>query len=200
MSKNYFYNMVFEMEYDRVFYIKHKRKNFIGYFFSIVPLLMLCIFLLVNIFKMGSHYELLDRFFQNGIMKIVLTICIMVFLVFSVLNTLFFSNCDYYINPKTKRVYLIDGLWKFRQEVVLHFKQLKYIVIIQNVDLLSGYGDRCTYSIDIYDNELNAYEVCRSKNYNGINKTAVWIGNLTRVEVIDRSRIKNYEGFKRRII
>jgi hypothetical protein len=57
-----------------------------------------------------------------------------------------------------------------------------------------------SYQIDIYDNELNAYEIYVLQEYDMANDIANKIKQIVGVELIDWSHIENYEGFRKRIL
>ena len=141
----------------------------------------------------------MNIFLQNRLTKILLIVGIVIFLCISIFNILFYSNYDYHINIQTNTIHFINGNWKFKNEIILDFANIKNIVLIQTV--IDGEdGKIYSYQIDIYDNELNAYEINKNNNYNEIEALSTRIGKILNAEVIDRTQTENYEGFKKRII
>jgi hypothetical protein len=190
---------MFKKQDDKL-YLKYKNVNYAGYISAIVSLILLCVFIIRYFDRLNSNYKWVNMFLQSGFTRILLITGIMVFILISITNILFYSNYDYHINKKTKSIHLINGRWKFREEIVIGFSQIKNIVLIRCAETAADYGKTYIYKIDIYDNELNAYEIYDSKNYDIMNNLATGIGKIVKSEVIDRTDIENYEGFKKRIL
>jgi hypothetical protein len=132
--------------------------------------------------------------------KILLIIFIIVFLLISLFDLIFYSNCDYHINNKTKTVHFITGKWKFKKEIILNFEQIKNIVLYKNVERSETEDGITKYKIDLYDNELNAYEIFESTNFDKISMIATGIEKVTKIKVDDCTDVENYEGYIKRIL
>jgi len=180
-------------------YIKYKDVNYLKNVFSIISLIILCFFVSMFFSKIESEYVWLNIVLQSYLAKIILITGIIIFLGISIPDILFYSNYDYHINIKTKKIHLINGRRKYKKEIILDFEQIKNIVLFKCVNTGEG-RDIYTFKIDIYDNELNAYEIYESKMYVMVKKIALEIEKITKIKMIDRTDIDNYEGFIKRLL
>jgi len=180
-------------------YIKYARKDFNQYVFSIISIIIsgIVIFLFLN--NIETAYKGLNIALRSNFLKIFFIIGIIIYFIISITDILFFSNYDYHINTRTKNIYLINGRWKHKKEIILNFENIKYIVLFEYVELEEDKKYQI-FKIDIYDYELNAYEIYEHKNYNIIREMALEIKKYTNIEINDRTDVENYEGFRQRIL
>ena len=182
-----------------IIYLKNIKTNIFRNVFLIILLLILCVFVFYIFNNFTTEYDWMNIFLEQKITKIILIIGIIILLYIFIFNILFYNNYDYHINIQTNKIYFINGNWKFKKEIILEFSQIKNIVLIETV--IEGEGSKIyCYQIDIYDNELNAYEIYKNKNYDEIKNISMKISKLLNIEVIDWTHIENYEGYKKRII
>jgi hypothetical protein len=192
--------MYFEREGNKIF-LKQNKENHMGYITGIIAIGIFCIFL-INYFK-GIKFDndILDNFIHSDFFRIIFSIIIGVFIIISILNKLFYSDYSYYINLDENNINIINGRWKFKEEYIIEFEKIKNIVIIKSNQV--DYRNKTKveiYKIDIYDNELNAYELYDSTNYEIISKIASWLQSITKKEIIEKTNIDDYEGFRKRTI
>jgi len=205
--------MILEKEGNKIYIKKHRKNRFIVSLFTIILMsimVILCIIIFTydnnkNEFHMGSFilevdFGLFNYLLKNDSGKIILTICVVCVFGLYIINYLFSGNCDYYIDIIDRKIYYIDGKWKFKRKIIIEFENIKNIVIIENM-VIGDEGNKIySYQIDIYDNELNAYEINVFKDYDMANNIANKIGKIIGVEINDWSHIENYEGFRKRIL
>ena len=182
-----------------IIYLKLKKGNFFGTIISIILLLIFCIILYYIYTKSTSEYIWMNMFLQNKLTKILFIIGIIIFVFISIFNILFYNNYDYHINLQTRKIYFINGKWKYKKEIILDFTQIKNIVLIETV-IQGEDGKIYTYQIDMYDNDLNAYEIYKNKKFDEVKNISKKISEILNVEVIDWTHIENYEGYKKRVI
>ena len=180
-------------------YLKYIKKNIFENILSIILLLIFCILAYIIFNISTSEYDWINIFLQNKITKIIFIVGIVIFLYITIYNIIFYNNCDYHINMQTNKIYFINGNRKYKKEIVLDFIQIKNIILVETI--IEGEGGKIyTYQIDLYDNELNAYEIYKNKNYDETKNISTKIGELVNAEVIDWTHIENYEGYKKRVI
>ena len=190
--------MVFEKN-GNIIYLKYVKKNILRNIISIILLIISCIFIFISFNNYSSEYSWMNIFLQHRLTKILLIVGIMIFLCISIFDILFYSNYDYHINIQTNTLHFINGNWKYKNEIILDFADIKNIVLIQTV-VDGENGKIYSYQIDIYDNKLNAYEICKNNNYDEIESLSTKIGKILNAEVIDCTQTENYEGYIKRII
>jgi len=205
------HKMMLEKERNKIYIEKHRKNTFIMYFFTVVSVIIMIIicFLIfthdftqrisIGNFVINIDPGLLNYFLQNNFMKAVLSICVISIFMIFIINNLFYGDCDYYIDIVARKVYYINGRWKFKREIIVEFENIKNIVLIENMERGES-GNIYSYQIDIYDNELNAYKIYVLHNYDMANNIANRIGKIIGVEVIDWSHVENYEGYRKRIL
>jgi hypothetical protein len=205
--------MILEKEGNKLYIKKHRKSKFIVSFFTIFLMFIMVILCLIiftydnnknelhiGVFIFKIDFGLFNYLLQNDFGKIILTICVICIFGLYIINYLFSGNCDYYIDVIERKIYYLDGKWKFKRTIIIDFENIKNIVLIEN--MIIGYEGKKIYSyrIDIYDNELNAYEIYVFKDYDTANNIANKIGKIIGIEVNDWSHIENYEGFRKRIL
>jgi hypothetical protein len=208
-------------------YIKHKNEKISGYFLAILSAGILCIgiidyfnkiteinfenkgfsMLLENDYLEGGFIKILFEnkwvvlFLQSSLAKILLTIGLIIFFVIFIIKIFFTQNYDYHIDIEEKRIHLINGKWKFGKEIILDFNEIKSIIIVHFVTKEDTTNEESyEYKIDIYDIELNAYEIYDHSEYEITREIAFEIGEILNIEVIDKADVENYEGFRQRVI
>jgi hypothetical protein len=186
-------------EKENKIYIQYKRENIICSIFSFVLLIFLCVFIIINFNNFEPEDNFTNMFIQNNLIKILIITGTLIFVGIFIIRIIFYSNCDYYLDIKNKKIHLINGTWKFKNEIILEFDQIKNIVLIESAEL-GEVGKIYTFKIDFYDNELNAYEILKNKNYDIVKNIADKISKIINVEIIDWSHIENYEGYRKRIL
>ena len=182
-----------------IIYIKRFHKSFWDYTFSILLTILLCVFAIFIFNNYKSDYKPVNIVLQSTFLKILMIIGILIFLRIKITDILFYSNYDYHINIKTKRIYLKNGRWKYKKEIILDFAQIKYILLLEYVEEIEG-RKNYIFKIDIYDNELNAYEIYESISCDIIAKVALDIKKYTNIEILDKTDTENYEGYRQRIL
>jgi hypothetical protein len=175
-------------------YIKDKSKNFIGNILLIAFLIIFCIFTFIdkNIW--------LNINLNNNFAYIFMQIILILFIGVSIIDIIFYSNYLILINAKTKCINFIMGRWKFYKKINLKFDQIRDLVLINFVEMVTDYGKVYSYKIDIYDYELNAYEIYNDQDFGKIEKIALEIAEIIGIEINDWTHIENYEGYIKRII
>ena len=179
-----------EKKGSKIYFNYQKESTPLGYFLSVAGAMTVAILICLYIW---SKEEI------NSFIKIILSCCVIVFMILSVLNNIFFSNYDYHINLITRKIIFSNGRLKHKKEIVLDFEQIKNIVLIEKMENTEG-GAFYWYQIDIYDNDLNAYKICSDTDHDKINKVALEIKNIIEAEIVDWTHIENYEGFRKRLI
>jgi hypothetical protein len=111
------------------------------------------------------------------------------FIIF-IIRTIFTDNSSIYADTLKKSI--IFEAWNNKNIVNIKYDEVKIIVVLKSSNK--------KYSIDIYDNELNAYECFNSENYEHIISVAKTLGNEINVKIEENIHILNYEGFKQRKI
>jgi hypothetical protein len=181
-------------------FIKYNKENHIGYFSKVISVGVSCGIIIGYYNRFNSKFKWLNMALQSSFIKISLIIGVIIFMIISIMDKLFYSDFNYYLDLETKKIHLINGRWKFRKEEIIDFENIKNIVIIKTQYLKTKYKTGDMYKIDLYDRELNAYEIFDSINYNHIKKVAMKIQNTINSEIIERINVNDYEGFRKRII
>ena len=182
--------------------IVNKSRNLQKDIVSIFFLILSSIFLFVITNDIDINNEWIENLLQNAIAKFLLILGFIVLLIISGISILFLNNHECFIDKDTGTIQLINGSWRFKKGIKIQFIEIKNIVLVLNAefDRRSLDRKRITYSIHIYDNDLNAYEILEMKNYDKIKEIAIKTGKNIGVDVKDRTHIENYEGFKKRIV
>ena len=192
--------MVFLQKNDTL-YIKRKNLFWVGNFFLIIFLLIFLFFLNflgnTEILPKGNWWNINE---QNSTINIFITIFIIIYIGFLIMEIIYHSNYSCYININEKNIYFMNGKWKFTNKIVMNFNQVKCIILLQNVCTEGEGGKIYTYKIDIYDIELNAYELFEDTKYEIINEIANKISEILKVELLDWTHVENYEGYRKRIL
>jgi len=205
--------MILEKEGNKIYIKKHRKSRFIVSLFTIILIsimIILCIIIFtydnnknefhISSFILEVDFGLFNYLLQNSSGKIILTICVICIFGLYIINYLFSGNCDYYIDIIDRKIYYLDGKWKFKRKIIIEFENIKNIVIIENMVIRDEGKKIYSYRIDLYDNELNAYEIYVFKDYDMAYNIANKIGKIIGVEINDWSHIENYEGLKKRIL
>ncbi|GHU74004.1 hypothetical protein FACS189450_14510 [Spirochaetia bacterium] len=180
--------------------IKYYKENYTGYFSRIISIGIACGIIIKYYNRFNSKYEWVNMALHSNLIKALLIIGLVLFIIFSIMNTLFGSDFNYYMDLETNKIHLINGKWKFRSEEIIDFENVKSIIIRKTEYMETRYKKGDIYKIDLYDKELNAYEIFDSINFSYIKKVANDIQKITNAEIIEMIDIINYEEFKRRII
>jgi heme/copper-type cytochrome/quinol oxidase subunit 2 len=192
--------MVFLQKNDTI-YIKRKSLFWVGNIFLIILLLA---FIFVYGFFENNEISSKNNWWNINVhdstIRIFIIIFIIMYIVFLIMNIIYYSNYYCYININEKNIYFINGRWKFTNKITLNFNQVKCIILLQNVCTEGEGGNRYSYKIDIYDIELNAYELFEDTKYETTNKIAIKISEILDADVIDWTHVENYEGYKKRIV
>jgi len=183
-----------------IFYLKHKSKNIIGNIIFITFFILFCIFTFFSNIEIDLNNKWWDIYFNNKYFKIFIQIALVLFITISIIDIVFYNNYYIVINNKKKCINITSGRWKFSEKINLNFDQIKYLVLTNNMEMVTDYDKVYSYKIDIYDHELNAYEIYDDKNINKIGKIALEISETMRIEISDWTHIENYEGLKKRIV
>jgi hypothetical protein len=181
-----------------------------GYVFAIIPVGIVCMGLISYfdklreldfgnellalfadnfILKMLFEHQWLVALLRSSVAKILLIMGIILFFVISVIKLFFTQNYDYHIDMETEKVYLRNGTWKLRKEVILDFNEIKSIVLVHYIhhEMTEDNNRVATdaYKIELYDNAENAYAVYDNPDYDDAKKIALEIGEIINREVID---------------
>ncbi len=146
-------------EDEEIIQLKYADKNIYGHISSILLAFFVIVSFYLSFNNLESNYDWINKFLQSNFTKILVIICLIICIIISICYILFDSFFDYHINIKTKNIHFIHGRWKFKTERIVNFKQIKNVVLVQNIERTSDSGETYTYKIDIYDTELNAYGV-----------------------------------------
>jgi hypothetical protein len=180
--------------------IKHKGKNLIGNILLLVFLIIFCIFTFFNTIDIHPEGKWLNIDLNNNYVKIFIQIVLILFIGISIMDLIFYNHSVIFINIKTKCVNFTIGRWKFSKKIILNFNQIKNIVLINCMEMVADCGKVYSYKIDIYDYELNAYEIYADKDFDKIEKIALEIAEIVEIEINDWTHIENYEGYIKKII
>jgi hypothetical protein len=192
--------MLLEKEGNRI-YIKYNKENYFGYLSGIISIGIAVIFFIKYYEEINLKTRWINDLIHGTFFRTLFIIGIITFIIISIIDKLFFKDYNYYLDLQDNKIHLINGRWKFKDEVTIDFGIIRNILITKTVEMVNRYGktvDR--YKIDIYDNELNAYEILNDYNYTIIINKAKELSEILVTEIIERTDINNYEEFRRRII
>jgi hypothetical protein len=188
-------------KYKNKIYIKYNKENHAGYLSAIISVGFLAYLFINNFNKIQFNNKWLDDYIHSNFIKVLFIIGLIIFIVISIMNKIFYSDYNYYIDLEEKKMHLINGRWKFKTENIIKLDEIKYMVIIRSEIIVGRYGKKMDkYKIDIYDCELNAYEIFDSMNYGFTLKIANKINDILNTEILKMTDINNYEGFRKRIL
>ena len=185
---------------DDKIYIKQKSKTPIVNTLLLVFLIIFCIFTFFNTNDIDSKNKWLNMDLDNNFVRIFMQIVLILLIGISILEIIFYNNYVIFINTKMKCFNFTIGRWKFSKKIILNFNQIKNLVLIKRMEMVADYGKVYSYKIDIYDYELNAYEIYDDKDFDKIEKIALEIAEIVEIEINDWTHIENYEGYIKRII
>ena len=114
--------------------------------------------------------------------------CLLIFAIRILLS----DNSTVYVDKSEKEVVFKSGNNKKAEQTKIKYEEIDKIVIIKD--------SKRKYSIDIYDNELNAYECFSCQNNEDILDVAQMLGNEIEVKIDDRTYELYYEGYRQRKI
>jgi uncharacterized membrane protein (DUF485 family) len=191
--------MLFRKEGNKV-YIKYNKENHKGYFFGIISICVFGISVIKYFENITFESNFLNEYMKSNFVRIILIIGIIVFFIVSIMNKIFYSDYEYYLDLKDENIHLVNGIWKFKEEHIINFDKIKKIVIIKTKEIIGRNENSIDiYKIDIYDESLNAYEIYNSSDYEAIQKITLWLNSIIKKEIIEKINIYDYEGFRKRI-
>jgi hypothetical protein len=167
-------------ENDKI-YLKEVRTSLYENIFLVISFGLLCV---------NHYFREINK--GNGIFtgKSLIIFLVACFLIYA-LKTMFSSTNIIFIDTLEKVIVFEQGNKKHKQQVKVKYEEIKKIVIV-------NYCKK--YTIDIYDNELNAYECFDDKEYENILIVADEIENILKIKIEDKTDKENYEGFRQRKI
>jgi hypothetical protein len=192
--------MLLEKDGNKI-YIKYYKENYIGYISGIIMTVLFGIFLITGFDKINLGNKLLDNVLHNSFIKSLFIIGVIIFIIISMLNKIFYSDYNYYIDLMENNIHLIRGKWKFKNDNIINIKNIKKIVILKTEESVNKYGKAIDlYKIDLYDNELNAYEIYDDYNYPVIVEMVKELNKIIDSEILEKIDVNDYEGFRKRIV
>ena len=183
---------------EKIFF--KNNKNIIGNIIFLFFLLLFCFFSFLNIEEIEPKDNWWNINYNNNFLKTFIQIIFIIIIVILILDIIFYNNDIIIINRNTKNVIFTRGRWKFSKRIILPFNEIKNIILINNMEMGSESGPVYSYKIDIYDYNLNAYEIYEDKNFEEIERIAQEIAKIIDKEINDWTHIENYEGYINRII
>jgi hypothetical protein len=151
-------------------------------------------------FEKGAQNELADIFFKSGLTLVILGAALFIGFIIFMVNTLFSSDINFFIDLNRRKLVLIQGKRPFKSEINLDFGEIREIVLVRTKFTVKKYKSEYKYIIDIYDRQLNAYECYDETDFDIIQNTANEIGRIFNVGVLDKTDTDDYEGFIKRVV
>jgi len=163
---------------DNKIYLKEAKTNKEAYIIPIVGFGIACIsFIFRELSRENSPLTVRNLIlFACG--------CIVIF----VIRTFSSDNSTIYVDISKKEIIFKNG----KKETKIEHEKIKRIVIVKKSEK--------AYAVDIYDNELNAYECLNLENYEHIVQMAQSLGDEINRKVEDKTYELDYEGFRCRRI
>jgi hypothetical protein len=192
--------MLLEKEVNKI-YIKYNKENYFGYLSGIISIGIAVIFFIKYYGEINFKTRWINDLIHGTFFRTLFIIGIITFIIISIIDKLFFKDYNYYLDLQDNKIHLINGRWKFKDEVTIDFGIIRNILITKSEEMVNRYGKTVDkYKIDIYDNELNAYEILNDYDYTIIINIAKELSEILVTEIIERTDINNYEEFRRRIM
>jgi hypothetical protein len=166
------------IENDKI-YMKEIEKSLRGNIFAIISFGFLCIRFFFREVNKGNSI------FNEKSLIIFVIACFLIYII----RTLLSESNIIFIDTSEKAIIFQQGNKKHKRETKIKYEEIKIIVIV-------NYTKK--YAIDIYDNELNAYECFDDKNYENILLIADEIEEILSIKIEDKTDEENYEGFRQR--
>ncbi|GHV51877.1 hypothetical protein AGMMS49579_08180 [Spirochaetia bacterium] len=150
---------------NNLLHIQYQRKHFKGFLkdIGILPLVWIIMILecLDNILRVIFSKYIPIMFKRKAVFLII--IFSLIYITCRYLKMVFSDgiNHEYYINLETKKIYFVQGISIFKEKIILNFEQIRDIILVKKLYKIEDDGKKIySYKIDIYDSELNAYEIC----------------------------------------
>jgi hypothetical protein len=164
---------------DNRIYLKEEKKTINKTILAIIGMGILCI---------NIYFRQINNVDNEKYLLVFIIVCLVIFIFRNLLTRNFYTI---FIDTIKNEIVFQQGNKKNKVEIKIPYDKIKEINIVKYTK---------KFTIDIYDNELNAYECFDTDNYEDVLLTANEIEQILNIKIDDKTEEINYEGFKVRKI